>query len=363
MPTSTIAAGALGWENAPADRAESAAGDRLLGARIMAVDDQEANLRLLSRVLSRAGFHNFRSTQEPRDALALFAEFKPDLILLDLHMPNLNGFDVLEQLRGVINERTYLPVCVISADLTADARQQALSRGAKDFLNKPFDLNEVTLRIRNLLETRFLHLEIQRQNEALEDKVRERTRQLDEAHMEVLERLACAAEYRDDETGQHTQRVGEGSARLAGELGVPTAECQMIGRAATLHDVGKIGIPDAILLKRAQLTPQEFEVMKTHTTIGARILSGGRSDLLRLAESIATGHHERWDGHGYPAGFAGDTIPLAARIVSVVDFHDALSHDRPYRPAWDPAKIRSEIELEVGNKFDPRVATAFLGMI
>ena len=214
-------------------------------------------------------------------------------------MPYLNGFDVMKQLRPHIPPEAFLPILVLTADITPETKRQALAEGAMDFLTKPFDATEVILRIRNLLQTRSLHLQLQNQNQLLDQKVRERTAELEETQNEILERLALAAEYRDDDTGEHTKRVGQMSAQIAQALCLPQAEVELIRRAAPLHDVGKIAIPDSILLKPGKLTPEEFDHMKTHTTLGAKMLSGGRFPLLQLAEEIALTHHERWDGTGY----------------------------------------------------------------
>jgi putative two-component system response regulator len=330
-------------------------------ARIMIVDDEPANVDLLRRVLERAGFHKLESTNDPREAASLYVETRPDLILLDLHMPHIDGLAVMDQLNDIV-EASYLPILMLTGDMTAEARREALSRGAKDFVNKPFNPDEVLLRIRTLLETRFLYLQIQSHNQMLEAKVRERTRELEAAQIEIIERLARAAEFRDDNTGQHTERVGQMAALLAGELGLPDAQVSLIRRAAPLHDVGKIGIPDSILLKLGKLTPAEFELVKTHTTIGARILSGSHFALLRLAEEIAFSHHEQWDGRGY-AGLAGHQIPLAGRIVTVADVFDALTQKRPYKAAWPVEEAVAEIERQRGRQFDPDVVDAFLRMI
>ena len=222
-------------------------------------------------------------------------------------MPHLDGLEVMRQL-SEIAEATYLPILILSADVTPEARREALSRGAKDFVSKPFQQDEILLRIRTLLETRMLYLQIQSQNQVLEAKVRERTRALEAAQAEIVERLAMAAEFRDDNTGQHTQRVGQMSALIARQLGLPDQQVALIRRAAPLHDVGKIGVPDTILLKMGKLTSEEIDIVKTHTMIGARILSGGKFPLLRMAEEIAFSHHERWDGTGY-AGLPGDCDP------------------------------------------------------
>ena len=327
-------------------------------ARILMVDDEEANLDILRRTLSRAGFWRLESTMDSREAASLYVRHRPDLILLDLHMPHMDGLQVLDTLREIA-EATYLPILILSGDLTPEARRDALSRGAKDFVNKPFQPDELLLRIKTLLETRFLYLEIQSQNQVLEAKVRERTRELVEAQIEIIERLAIAAEFRDDNTGQHTQRVGQMSALLARQLGLPDAQVSLIARAAPLHDVGKIGVPDTILLKIGKLTPAEFALVKQHTVIGARILSGGKFPLLRLAEDIAYSHHERWDGDGY-AGLRKTDIPLAGRIVAVADVFDALTQQRPYKPAWPVGEAIAEIERQRERQFDPGVVEAFL---
>jgi putative two-component system response regulator len=341
--------------------AETAVGEPPLeSARILIVDDEPVNVRLLERMLGQAGYTELSSTTDARNALPLAREFGPDLILLDLHMPHLDGFEVMQQLGEIRPPGSYLPILVLTADITPAAESRALEMGAKDFVSKPFQVTRVLLRIRNLLETRFLHLGLERQNERLEERVRHRTKELEESQREVLERLTLATEFRDDDTGHHTRRVGELSARTAVNLGLDPEAVELIRGAAPLHDTGKIAIPDAILLKPGRLTLVEFETMKTHTTIGAHMLAGGRTALMRLAEQIALAHHERWDGAGYPHGLAGEAIPLAARIVAVADFYDALSHDRPYRSAWPLERIVAEIERESGGHFDPRVAAGFL---
>jgi putative two-component system response regulator len=330
--------------------------ESLAEARIWVIDDEPANVRLITRLLQRSGYVNVGGTTNPREAVACFPEDGPDLVLLDLNMPDLDGFGVLEHLRGTLPANAYVPVLCITGLPTSEAKERALSLGAKDFVRKPFEAAEVLLRIRNLLETRALHLQMDR-------KVRERTRELDEAKYDVLRRLARAAEYRDDDTGQHTQRVGEVAALVAREMGLEPVMVERIRQAAPLHDVGKIGIPDAILLKPGSLTPEEFAVMRTHTTIGAELLSGGVSPLMDLAATIARSHHEWWDGSGYPDGRSGEAIPLAARIVAVADVFDALSHARPYRPAWPIERIVDEIRTKTGRHFDPDVADAFLKLL
>jgi putative two-component system response regulator len=312
-------------------------------------------------MFERAGPCRIHTTTDARQAVPLYVEHRPDLILLDLRMPHLDGLEVMTRLNDIA-EASYLPILILSGDLTPDARRDALSRGAKDFVNKPFQHDELLLRIRTLLETRLLYRQIQTQNQLLEAKVRERTRALEEAQIEIVARLAVAAEFRDDNTGQHTQRVGQMSALLATGLSLPETQVALIRRAAELHDVGKIGVPDSILMKMGKLTPEEFEVVKTHTTIGARILSGGKFPLLRLAEEIAFTHHEHWDGGGY-AGIKGTAIALAGRIVAVADVFDALTQQRPYKPAWPVADAIAEIDRQRGRQFDPAIVDAFMRVI
>ncbi|HEX9245170.1 MAG TPA: HD domain-containing phosphohydrolase [bacterium] len=334
--------------------------EQLKKARILIVDDQEANVYLLERILRGAGFSGLKGLTDSREVPTVYSEFRPDLLLLDLHMPHQDGFAVLEALKALIPAGAFLPILVLTADITPQAKQRALSGGAKDFLTKPFDPAEVLLRIENLLETRFLHLELRDHNQLLEQRVGERTKELEEAHFEMLERLAVAGEFRDDQTGQHTRRVGETAARLARTLGLARDQVELIRHAAPLHDVGKIGIPDNILLKPGPLTPEEFEVIKTHTTIGARILSGGKFPLLQMAEEIALSHHERWDGKGYPRGLRGEAIPLPGRIVALADVFDAVISKRPYKKARSPEEAAAELQRGAGTQFDPRVVEAFL---
>ncbi|MGH2693548.1 MAG: HD domain-containing phosphohydrolase [Actinomycetota bacterium] len=328
-------------------------------ATVLVVDDQAYNILLLEELLGHEPFKDVVTTTDPYRAIELFESTHPDIVLLDLHMPRLDGYGVMKQIVGRIPSGTYLPILVLTADITREAKQRALSLGAKDFLTKPFDPGEVLLRIKNLLETRFLHLELLDQNRILEERVAERTKDLEQAHLEILERLALAAEYRDDDTGEHTQRVGRTSCFIAQELGLPDEELELIRQAAPLHDVGKIGIPDQILLKPGRLTLAEYEIMKSHTKIGARILSGGRFPLLQIAEEIAMTHHERWDGGGY-SQLKAEAIPIHGRIAAVADVFDALTHERPYKHAWPEDEAVDEIRHQSGAQFDPDVVRAFL---
>jgi putative two-component system response regulator len=335
---------------------------QLSSARILIVDDEKAYVQLLQRFLESAGYRDVRTTTDPHTVAGIVEVFDPDLILLDLRMPEMDGIGVMQQLEP-FTRAFYLPILVLTGDITEEAKRRSLSSGAKDFLNKPFDLTEVRLRIENLLETRFLHLELHHQNEQLEQRVRERTSELEEIRLEILERLSLAADYRDDATGRHTKRVSEMVALIAQELELPGDEIEHLRHAAALHDIGKIGIPDLVLLKPGELTPEEVALMKTHTTIGARVLSGSRSRLMQMAEIIALNHHERWDGAGYPRMLRGEEIPLSARIVSLADVVDALGSDRPYRAAWPPERIAAEVRRQSGRQFDPQVVDAYLRVV
>ncbi len=329
-------------------------------AKIAVVDDETANVELLRRILELEGYTEVTGYTDPREFLDTCRILPPDLVLLDLMMPEVNGFDVLKDLRENVDDFDYRPVMVITSDDDRDTKRKVLSSGARDFLSKPVSPIEVRLRVGNLLHTRFLQLELQRHAERLEEQVLARTAQLEEARLEILERLALAAEYRDDATGEHTRRVGRECAALAEALGLPADQVEDIRRAAPLHDVGKIAVPDSILLKRGSLTDDETERMREHTKVGASILSGSRSPMMRIAEEIALHHHECWDGSGYPNGSKGDQIPLVARIASVVDVFDSLTHERVYKRAWTTAEAMDEIEHLAGSKFDPVVVRAFL---
>lgn len=320
--------------------------------KILIIDDEKANIRLLEIILQQAGYTNVHSTTDSRQALPLFRSVQPDLVLLDLTMPHFDGFAVMRQLAQEMAEHA-VPILVLTADATSVTKHRALQEGARDFLTKPLDETEVLLRINNLLETRFHSV-------LLETRVQERTQDLEKAQLETLQRLALAAEYRDDDTGLHTRRVGVTTGRIAAVLGLPPAQVDLLLLAAPLHDVGKIGIADAILLKPGKLTDEEFDTMRQHTVIGAEMVAGSTSPWLQLAEEIALTHHERWDGRGYPHKLAGEIIPLVGRIVAVADVFDALTHERPYKKAWPVDEATTEIKAQSGKQFDERVVQAFL---
>jgi len=336
--------------------------ERLRQARILVVDDEPANTALLSALLARWGFCDVTPIGDSRQVLELCTRLDPDLLFLDLHMPAPSGLELLRALDERLHAAVPLPVIVLTADATSESKRAALDLGARDFLTKPFDPEEVRLRARNLLEMRLLHREQECYAARLAEGVRQRTRHLEQARLEILWRLALAAEYRDDETGEHTARVAHTSARLAGALGMSSGEVAEVALAAPLHDIGKIALPDRILLKPEVLTPAEYEEMKGHVRVGADILAGSSSTLLQMAEQIALTHHERWDGTGYLQGLCGEEIPLVGRIVAVADVFDALTHRRPYKEPWPLERAVAEVLANAGTHFDPDVVTAFASL-
>lgn len=336
--------------------------EEILTAKILIVDDDNVSVNLLAETLKKAGYRNITSTTDSRQAAKLYAQIRPDLLALDLNMPYLTGFDVMAQLKE-IETTNYLPIIVLSGEDNQQTRFKALQSGAKEFLDKPYDRVEVLLRINNLIEVRLLHNEVRLQNQTLEKKVKERTHELYETQLDVIQRLGRAVEYRDSETGLHIIRMSYYSACLAKEAGLNDNECEMILNASPLHDIGKIGIPDSILLKAGKLTEEEWTVMKTHTTIGAELLSGSTSKLLNLAKEIAMTHHEKWDGTGYPKGLKTDEIPLVGRICGLCDVFDALTSERPYKKAWSPRETVEEMSRQKGKHFDPGLVDCFIKIL
>jgi putative two-component system response regulator len=334
----------------------------LRNSRILIIEDQEDNVVLLQRVLLRAGFAQYKAVKESSEAIAAFDEYRPDLVLLDLHMPGMDGFEVLRQLNLLIPQQTYLPVAILTAELSQAARDKALLLGAKDFITRPYDNTEIELRIETLLGPRFQNREFEQYNQLLDQKVRERTQDLEYGQVEILHRLALIAERHYDTTGSHTLRVGHLAGLLAQTIRLPEEHVRMIQLAAPLHDLGKIGIPDKILMKPEKLTTEELDRIKTHTVIGAHILSRSNLPILQLAEKIAMYHHECWDGTGY-WGLHGEAIPVEARIVSIADTYDVITHPRPYKRAGTPAAAIAEITSQSGRQFDPRLVSEFTDLL
>jgi putative two-component system response regulator len=329
---------------------------------ILIVDDSEAQLLLLKRIAESCGYTHVQVTDNPRDALNLVRDGQAELLLLDIHMPTLDGFQIMRSLRTLPLVK-HIPILALTSDENPDTKIKALESGASDFLHKPLDVAEAKVRVRNLLQTRHHYLELSQQKDLLEKQMLASNRQLETSHVEMLTRLAKAAEYRDDENDQHIWRVARTASLLAQELKLPQDHCDLIMRAARLHDVGKIAMPDGILFKPIPLTKAEFEVIKTHTTLGAQILSGGHSPLMKMAELIALTHHERWDGTGYPQGLKGEAIPIEGRILALADTFDVLTHDRSYRRAMSVDAAADEIKKERGKQFDPKVVDAFVNLL
>jgi putative two-component system response regulator len=334
-----------------------------LQGRILIVDDDEQVVRSLQRLFTRAGYAQPLGLSDPRLVAETLQREEVDLMILDLSMPEMDGFQVLATIQALVGPEEYFPVLMLTGSDDPDTRRRALKAGAMDFLNKPFDPAEAEARVRNLLTARFLNQRVARHRDALEEEVSARTAEIADTRAEILYRLARAAEYRDDVTGRHAERVGLLSAALASELGLPPAEADLIRRTAPLHDVGKIGVPDAILLKPGPLTPAETAVMQSHTTIGAEILGGSPYRILEVARAIALGHHERWDGAGYPHGLVGAAIPLPARIVAVADTFDTITHVRAYQPARSSADALEEIVRCRASHFDPAIVDALKAIV
>lgn len=330
----------------------------MLNANILIVDDQIANTSLLSKILKQAGYRNIYSTTDSRETLTLYKEHNVDLLLLDIRMPHLDGFQVMQQLQSQSNN-DYLPILVLTAELADETRSKALSGGAKDFLTKPFSREEVLLRCHNILEVRLLHNQILRQNEDLESAVKKRTKELEDSRLEIIQRLGVAAQYKDNETGNHVDRMSKFSQLLAKAAGLSDDFAEMILYTAPMHDIGKIGIPDHVLLKPGKLDSEEWEIMQSHVTIGCEILSGSESKLMIMAKNIALSHHERWNGTGYPNKISGVDIPIEARICAICDVFDALTSERPYKAAWSIDEAMSLIRQESGQHFDPTLVVLF----
>ncbi len=340
-------------------------------SRVLVVDDVERNRLLLSGVVESLGYE----VETARDGLDALAKLPLgiDLVLLDVMMPGLDGYEVARRLRG--DPRfAELPVIMVTALDSREDRIHAVQAGANDFIAKPVDRTELEVRIGSQLKLKEAREALCRHQAALEETVAQRTaalrgaveelaeaqRRTYAAHLDTIRRLVLAAELKDSETAHHIVRISRYTAVLGHALRMSPGEVEALGQAATMHDVGKIGIPDAILAKRGALTAEERRVMETHSTIGGRILDGSPSELMQAGRTIALTHHEKWDGSGYPHGLAGEDIPLSGRICAVADVFDALTTDRPYRAALTPDEAFGLMEAERGSRFDPRLLDLFL---
>jgi putative two-component system response regulator len=359
--------------SAPAEAAPPA--DSRAAAKIAIVDDEPINIKVVRKHLQSVGYQNFITTTDASSAFDLIDRERPDVVLLDVMMPQVNGIDILRAVRADAH-LLHIPVLILTASTDSATKIKALEAGATDFLAKPVDPNDLVPRIGNALIVKAHHDHLARYSEHLEQQVRARTAELEVSRLQVILCLARAAEYRDDTTGRHVIRVGRYVTILARELGFPEADADMLGLAAQLHDVGKIGLPDGILLKPGKLTPDEFAVVKRHCVIGNRIVeplhqedlksirmafdagASSESPLLAMASRIALSHHERWDGKGYPRGLAAEFIPMEGRITSVADVFDALTSARPYKEAYAPSKALQIMEEGRGTQFDPAILDA-----
>lgn len=353
-------------------------------ANIAIVDDESINIQVVRHQLSENGFKRFITNTESENAISMFHKLSPDLALLDISMPGMDGLDILRAMRAD-DELNNIPVIFLTASATTEIKYEALELGAYDFLPKPIDTNDILPRVCNALTLKAQQDQLHQQAEELEDLVQSRTRDLMHSRTELARCLGRAAEFRDNETGMHVIRVGYYVKIIARELGFSKSESELYELAAYLHDLGKIGIPDSILLKQGKLDDVEMEAMRQHARYGSEILEpvatytaqkfishaqmatdileGTTSPLLVAAASIAKTHHEWWDGSGCPLGLSGDAIPIEGRIVAIADVFDALSSKRPYKSAFPLGKCLAIMTEERGTHFDPTVFDAFMNRL
>ncbi len=349
-------------------------------AKIMIVDDEPLNVMTFRQHLKMEGYENFVTTSDSREALHLIRHERPDVLLLDIRMPEISGLDILRVI-GLDPVLQHIPVLILTAAADPATRKQALDLGASDFLQKPIEPNELLPRVRNAIVIKKHYDMASSEAARLEQQIERRTRQLEATRQQLILCLARAAEHRDNDTGNHVIRVGRYTAIIAAQMGYPENRLEMLEQAAQLHDVGKIGIPDAILFKPGKLgldeydlmkkhcalgrqiiepiSEKEWNILKTHTRIGESMLHVRSSSLLMLAARIAQTNHERWDGHGYPLGLLSEDIPLEGRIVAVADVFDALSSKRPYKDPFPRQKCFDILREGRGTQFDPAVIDAF----
>lgn len=330
--------------------------------RILAVDDDATNLKLVSAVLTQHGY-DCRCEKSGQDALEAVQVFRPDLMLVDVMMPDMDGFELTSQIKSN-NFTKHIPVILLTSLSDRESRLQGLDSGAEEFVSKPIDKKELMIRVRNLLRLQDVSDQLAKHKMSLETKVQVRTEELYDTRLDLVCRLSQAAEFKDKQTSLHITRVSRISYLIAQALGLSDEQCDLILNAAPMHDIGKVGIPDNILLKPGKLTESEWEIMKTHTSIGFRILdSDTPSHLLNMARSIAYCHHEKWDGSGYPRGLAGKDIPVEARIVALADVFDTLLSKRPYRDAWTKDEAVAEISAQKDMHFQALLVETFFDLM
>jgi two-component system response regulator RpfG len=329
---------------------------------VMVVDDQSTGRAILEQVVrsldDRVVVEGFA---RPVDAVVWATRNVSDLVLVDYMMPDMDGIEFVKRLRALPGYE-HVPIVMVTVHDDRKVRYAALDAGITDFLTKPVDARECLARCRNLLILRRQHLVLEDRRRLLEHMVEDATREVREREKETLMRLARAGEFRDEETGYHLIRMARYSRLIATALALDADEAQTVELAAPLHDIGKIGIPDQILLKADRLDATEWQIMRRHPLIGHEILKGSASKYVRMGALIALGHHEKYDGSGYPNGLVGDHIPLCARIVSVADVYDALTSVRPYKKAWPSEQAFEYVVAQAGRHFDPRMVDAFRGV-
>lgn len=330
----------------------------LHNATILVVDDEISNVKLIKGVLETQNYQQIIEITDSREVLDVCKNNYIDLILLDLNMPYLDGYEVMDLMREYY-QLSMPPVLVLTAQASIDFKKKAFDRGARDYVTKPFSIDEMLARVKNLLQVKLMHEQLENQNNYLENKVKERTKEIYQTRLEVVRRLGRAAEYRDNETGLHIVRMSKISMLLGKATGMSNYQSDLLLNASPMHDIGKIGIPDNILLKPGKFDQDEWEIMKTHTIIGANILKGGGSDLLDMASEIAISHHEKWDGSGYPYNLEAEAIPLNGRISAIADVFDALTSERPYKKAWAIQDAINYLNKESGTHFDPLLIKYF----
>jgi len=333
--------------------------DELKKSNILIVDDNPANVSLLEFILEDEGYENVTSTIDPRLVLPLCQKQSFDLILLDIRMPYLSGLEVMEQLQEQLGD-AHLAILVLTAQTDMQTRQDALKLGAKDFVTKPFEQWEVMLRIHNMLETHYFYKQQLMRGDVLEQEVCKRTEEIRRVQLEIVRRLGTAGEFRDNETGAHVVRMSQISEIIGRGAGLDEKTCELILYSSPMHDIGKIGIPDNILLKPGKLNGEEWKIMMSHAQIGRDIIGDYPADVMWMAGTIALSHHEKWDGSGYPQGLKGEDIPIYGRIAAISDVFDALLSRRPYKEPWPIDKAVELITEEAGRHFDPRLVQVFV---